>query len=447
MTSPSPTPRLPLQAALAIALALLALAAVLAVRTGLADYWSGVASQQLNPIGATDNMQAAESALRLAIRARPGIAPYWSELAMVESAANPSAALRDMRQALQLNPSPAESWYELGLFQFQLGDIPAALAALRQAEQHDPEGEHVHYEFANLARALGQSNLFFEQLHAAAAVMDPGFVFEILNAAYEARWPAADMLSLLPSHRPGQRAQGVLYFAYRHDWNTAATAFQSLGRCNPYLQEHFCHAAATQLLDGLSQQARTGTDAASAIAVTQAQRAWDHALTIGVLRGTPAVRGLLHDGDFQYPWLGVLFSWRDTQVLPSVVEPAAGPGGINAVRFDFSGLDRQQGSLLEQDLWITPGQRYRIALSSRDLAAPSERGVTADVVTPAGVILAQVTLPLQSQWSPADLSFRAPAHTSVVTLQIKYGRPNGETLLHRSVEIAALRMQPEEGGH
>ncbi len=427
-----------------IATAILAACAVLSARTGLADHWSDAAEQQLDTPGVSANMEAAQIDLHRAVHDRPGIATYWNQLATVESLANPQAAERDVRHALQLDAQSSDNWYELGLIELQLGDSNAAMAALRQAVQHDPAGAKAHFEFANLARALGQQQLFRQQLQAAAAVMGSTYVWPVLTAASSDGYSPQEMAALLAHASPLDRAFGIYYFTGRREWKVASSILMETGPCVGTFPAQMCHGAAIQVLRDLTIQAKTGKAGKRAEAVSRAQKAWDHARAVGIIQQGSVKLGQIQDPGFQHTWLGTLFSWRDTRVLPVVVEPTAGPNGSNATRFDFSAVDRQQGSLLEQDLLVVPGRRYLITLSSRDQSSPQEGGVTAAVVAPPGTTLGSVTLPLSSQWSPSQLSFTAPADTPVVTLQIQYNRPNGETLLQSSVEIAAPKMAPEE---
>lgn len=424
------------------ALLILLAAGWLAVCTFLSDYWTGIAAGRLTPTAASADLSGARASLVRAIRARPDIADSWRLLATIESNTDPKSALTDIQTALKVDPLSVESWYNLALIEFQLDHGRAAMADLRQAVNLDPGGEEVHFRLANLARALGQDQIFWDQLRVTASVMDPNMVGQVLAAAAAAGKSPGQIASILPLHRPLIQAIGVSWLADQSDWEPALSSFLQLGPCPPGLAATWCQSSAVRLVGGLAHSAASASDLArSEHALGMAQQAWNHGTEIGILPGPRVSAGQFQNGDFRTPWLGTLFSWRDTKVVPYALEIGAAPQGGNAVRFDLPGRDEQQGPLLEQELWIQPGRSYIITLSCRDAGTAASEGISAAVLTPAGKLLASEPLPLSSQWQSVSLSFTAPILSPLVQFQLQYRRPPGQLLFRGPLEVAQISMR------
>ena len=126
-----------LGAATAAAVALAACAAV-------ATPWLAQRSvRDVNPALERGDLDAARSA---AVRARSldplSLDPLFARARVEEAAGDEAAALAAYRRATDLQPDNPVSWYELGLYEFNLGDRCSAYVHLNRAYTLDPAGTH-----------------------------------------------------------------------------------------------------------------------------------------------------------------------------------------------------------------------------------------------------------------------------------------------------------------
>jgi len=125
----------PLAAASALALAL---AAVVSVVTP----W--LAERSVREVGAAldrgDLAAAADSADRARSLDPLSLAPLFARARVEETRPDPEAALAAYREAVRLQPENPESWYELGLYEFDRGDRCSAYVHLNEAYTLDPSG-------------------------------------------------------------------------------------------------------------------------------------------------------------------------------------------------------------------------------------------------------------------------------------------------------------------
>ena len=71
---------------------------------------------------------------------RSSLEPVFARARVEEARRDDEAALAEYREAVRLQPENPESWYELGLYEFHLGDRCSAYVHLNQAYTLDPAG-------------------------------------------------------------------------------------------------------------------------------------------------------------------------------------------------------------------------------------------------------------------------------------------------------------------
>lgn len=97
-----------------------------------------------------------------AVRLREGLAYYRD--------GNPKRALEAIGRALALDDHLADAYYVSALCHRDLGDIPAAIAALKQAISRAPGAVTVREELADVYKATGQRSAEVEQLQVLAGL-------------------------------------------------------------------------------------------------------------------------------------------------------------------------------------------------------------------------------------------------------------------------------------
>jgi tetratricopeptide (TPR) repeat protein len=132
---PAPASARPLAAAAAVALAI---AAGISVVTP----WLAARSvRQVNvELGRGDLAAAADSAEHARSLDPLALAPLFARARVEEARGDDEAALATYRKAVRLQRRNPETWYELGLYEFHLGDRCAAYVHLNEAYTLDPSG-------------------------------------------------------------------------------------------------------------------------------------------------------------------------------------------------------------------------------------------------------------------------------------------------------------------
>jgi len=125
----------PLAAAAAVALALAAAASVVTP-------W--LAQRSVRDVGAAldrgDLAAAADSAERARSLDPLALAPLFARARVEESRRDDEAALASYREAVRIQPENPETWYQLGLYEFNRGNRCAAYVHLNEAYTLDPAG-------------------------------------------------------------------------------------------------------------------------------------------------------------------------------------------------------------------------------------------------------------------------------------------------------------------
>jgi len=132
-------PRRPLGLLAAAGVAALALAAILSVATpSLADR----ALSQVNVALDRADLEAARDAVARARALDPlSLQPVFADARVAEQLRREVAALEAYREATRLQPKNPESWLQLGLYEFAIGDRCGAYRDLNQAYTLDPAGK------------------------------------------------------------------------------------------------------------------------------------------------------------------------------------------------------------------------------------------------------------------------------------------------------------------
>jgi tetratricopeptide (TPR) repeat protein len=112
-------------------------AAVSVVTPWLADR----SVRDVNPALERDDVDSARDAAERARSLNPlSLEPLFARARVEEAANDKAAALAAYRRAAALQPDNPIAWYELGLYEFHLGDRCSAYVHLNQAYTLDPAG-------------------------------------------------------------------------------------------------------------------------------------------------------------------------------------------------------------------------------------------------------------------------------------------------------------------
>ena len=119
-------------------------AGALAVAAAVSVVTPWLAERSVREVGAAldrgDLAAAADSADRARSLDPLALAPLFARARVEERRGDDQAALAAYRDAVRLQPENPETWYELGLFEFHLGDRCSAYVHLNEAYTLDPSG-------------------------------------------------------------------------------------------------------------------------------------------------------------------------------------------------------------------------------------------------------------------------------------------------------------------
>ena len=103
-----------------------------------------LADRSVREVGAAldrGDLAAAEDSARRARSLDPlALEPLFARARVEEVRRDPEAALATYREAVRLQPENPETWYQLGLYEFDRGDRCSAYVHLNQAYTLDPSG-------------------------------------------------------------------------------------------------------------------------------------------------------------------------------------------------------------------------------------------------------------------------------------------------------------------
>lgn len=392
---------------------------------------------------------AATPYLALANRYRPDRAKAWRLRAQLDAFAHPHRALRYAQQAVATDRADWRNWDQLGLVQYQLGEVAAARRSLLRGVSRD-SGWAAHFQLGNLALLLGREAEFWRQMRAALAVVPRHQSAPLLNQVFAAaRGRPRRWLGVMPVHRAGVEATAVYLLLRRGNLLAAAATWHGV-QC-PNYRRALCGETARHLADRLGTQTfqpipATQGDAASrlpqpsrVLLARTAITVWNTAVRRRWLRASLARVGRVNDGRFRAAWLGPAFAWAATGQVYHQTVPGRSPAEQGDVlRLQFTGYQPQRTALFEQFVAVRPGTRYRVSFLSRRLGEGRETGVKLQVL--AGTQVVQ-TLPaqLQDKWEENADTFRVPQRVSLVDLNFVYHRPLGQVRLHNSVLITEVQ--------
>ena len=108
----------------------------------------GIASEQ-----AGDLHRASECYAEALLRGGPDAAICFDLASVLSALGHPWRAIERYRQVIELNPTRADAWNNLGDLLIEVGQLPAAISSFRRAVELAPDDAAAHY---NLADALEQ---------------------------------------------------------------------------------------------------------------------------------------------------------------------------------------------------------------------------------------------------------------------------------------------------
>ena len=377
--------------------------------------------------------------LRRACRLRPDWSPAWRLQAQWLEFRHPHQALRLALRATRYNPDNWRNWHLLGVLEYQLNHPRRALADLRESV-HWNSGFMANYQAANLSFLLGQRPAFWEEMAKALRMAPARDVISVLRNIHhlEGNHPA-QWLGLVPPRRVRLNAQSIRYLASTGDLASATSLWERLA-CPSYRRK-VCQAAALSLAQAWLQQARQPllSSTSSARAGRQARRVWNQAIQRNILSAHRVTPGRITDSRFLFPWVGIL-SWRAGSSI--MVQFRRRPGGqADRISLRFHGNELSHLVLAEQWLYLRPHHLCRLRFQIRGTSLRHRLGLSLNLYSPAGKLLASAPGRPARTWQTAGVQFQTPLTASLARLEFRYDRPYGEALLRGRVELANPRLQ------
>lgn len=366
----------------------------------LGIYWGG-------RLGVADVFfrQDTQASVRRAVEIVPDQPQYYLRLAQL-SESNQVPAL--LQQALQLNPYHAETWIEAGLAEELRGDLTRAEGSLVKAAQLDatwlPRWTLANYYFrrANAQPLNGRNSqeAFWNWAAHAAAIANPRRdLIPLFKLAYQLDPDPAPILSMLPD-RPGHLRQFVKFLLETSETRSLEQAADRLLSCgNQGNDRGYIFWA----IEGFLSHRRP--DGAVHLWTKLRERGW-----ISDQAGSA----------FSEPPLESSMDWRYNDVIG--ITRSLGSDG--RMRFEFSGQQPEDGTLLERHVPMIAGVKQRFVWNSSTAALS---GLEWQVLSLAGAVLTQ------SKLKSGGVEFTPP--DSIVRLLLLYRREPGTTRFTGMVDM------------
>ena len=379
--------------------------------------------------------QAATAALRRAVALRPDLSAGWRRLASTVLADNPRQARVFGLRAIHDDSRDWRNWQTLGMIDLELGRTAAAQADLRRAVAANA-GFTSHFQLANLAWVLGDSQEFWAQMRDAMRVAAPAEQAQTVQACLRlAPGQTGRLESIIPYSRASMSIAAAQVLASRHLY---APALRVLRKSACRRQLWSCRLATLQIVGEAVHAVQTG--AAVTGFVAQAGAVWNAAVKAGALDQSLARVGAVADGSFQHAWRGPAFSWAGGQSR-SEVEP--GPTlSSHAAVVAMNGSEPDTVTLLSQLVEVQPGSRYALRFTAMATGVGAVGfHLVVRAAPAAGHELADIAFAPTRAWQRFSGQFRVPAGVSLVTVSFRYVRPFAAVPMSGDLGISQVAMR------
>jgi hypothetical protein len=351
------------------------------------------------------SLRSAERAIRLS--PHDPAARYLRAELLVAGRRNGEAS-EEFRRAVTLRPRAYFLWLRLGLVRETGGDVPGALAALREGVRLAPFYAEPRWILGGALLRAGERERAFAEV-ARALASDPKFPPQTLEMLWEASGGDADELARAISPQSAAvRVALARFFAERGATTAAAALLRQAGS------------------DAGEERRAMTADLISKKKFREAYYLWSG----GHRDGADAGRGegeSVTDGGFE----GELnpresgFGWRvaagpgDLSITADAEEPRA---GARSLRLDFNREGPAQSALISQLVLVETDSRYRLSFAARAQESETAGPIVVTVADAgSGQRLAR-PLPLPggtSEWRDYSAEFRTGRSTAAVVIEIR----------------------------
>jgi tetratricopeptide (TPR) repeat protein len=344
----------------------------------------------------------------------PTNADYWYRLGLYEKW---NVELTDLRQAVvyyqratEANPRSDTSWMDLAAAYEALGQTARARDAFEKAESSHPISSEVAWRYGNFLLRQGDISQAFAEIHQ-ALVTDPSLTIVGLSECWKA---TKDLPRILTELLPPQNRYYLMalnYFLSQHQTDAALTVWDRLLG----LKQTFEMAQAVPLINELIGQNQ----------VEDAQRVWRQALQA---TSWPQDEGsnssLLFNGGFEHDLLNGAFDWWEVPISGAAFssDSSVVHSGTRALRITFDGSANLDFQNLRQFLVVDPRHRYHFAayLRTQDISTDSGiRFAIYDASRPAALQIITSDLVGTHPWSLVETELITGPETRLLTIVLQ----------------------------
>jgi tetratricopeptide (TPR) repeat protein len=344
----------------------------------------------------------------------PTNADYWYRLGLYEKW---NFELGDLRQAVvyyqratQANPRSDTSWMELAVAYEALGQTARARDAFEKAQSSHPISSEVAWRYGNFLLRQGDIFEAFAEIRR-ALVTDPSLTVVGVSECLKA---SKDLPRILTEVLPAQNRYYLIaldYFLSQHQTDAALTVWDRLLG----LKQTFEMAQVVPLVNELIGQNH----------VEDAQRVWRQALRAS---SWPQDEGgsssLIFNGGFEHDLLNGGFDWREVPVPGAAFsfDSSVVHSGTHALRITFDGSTNLDFQNLRQFLVVDPRHRYHFAAYLRTQAISTDSGIRFaiyDASRPAALQIITSDLVGTHSWSLVETELTTGPETRLLTIVLQ----------------------------
>lgn len=388
----------------------LAVASAWSIRVGYANYWA---------------RQTTVSSTNRAIALLPGRADYHFQLALLDSGENPQAVRVALLQAVELNPSDARSWIELGLRYETDGDTGNAEQCLLRAAEADKQ-YLPRWTLANFYFRKDNMPGFWTWARESAGMIydNPLPLFRLCGRVAE----DGNLIDRLMINRPEVQLSYLNYLLSENRIDLIGLSTRFLLKENRSADVPVLLTACGRLLE------KKCTPEALDIWNTLAE---ERRISFGRL--SPAEGTILTNGNFAVSPTSQGFDWR----LPAIDGiTAATEENQSGLRITFSGSQPETSELLVQLVPVLEKTEYKLRSRYLTSSIPAGAGLSWHIADVDGMSLKNSASLSSEDERQTDVSFVTPAACRLVRLSLIYQRTLGTTRIDGFVVLRSVELKP-----
>lgn len=393
--------------------------------------------------------------VKTAIRLDPENADlrHWLGLVYtsVPTEINPEESVKNLREAVRLNPGRWDFWSDLGTSCDFLGDTACADDAFSRAESLNPWTPALEWALGNHYLLTDRAERAFPYFHQLLE-KDPGYLDATFRLCLRAVGdPQAIYAGVVPQGKdPTARFAFLTFLASKGEYDDAMKIW---GKMISGTDRSPRLTAIKPFLDLLIEHNR----------IADASMVWTDLSRSGIIPSSPRQTdgNLLYDPDLQMPPLNTGFAWRMSEYPEIQLElsDSSCHRGPNCLQIYFAVGRNAEYDLLDQVVLVKPNTNYRLTASVRSDSLSSDAGPRLRVVElGCGNCPARMSDPTlgTTPWHPVEITFETQPLTQAV--KISFWRPQGNTstgditgtvwlddLLLRAVETNGSGGSPARG--